>query len=331
MSIFLSSLKSSGHLDRVHITICNVGSRKLNEADDYASRDWGLFTPNLSIYGFDADADACDAANADLERRQVNWTEKHIPLALGKTIDETTLYVTQNPMCSSLYPPNEHYLARFVDLPELVNLDFTVEIETTTLDEFCKQEGIENIDFLQVDVQGADLSVLQGAEGILKTVLAVQTEVEFSHLYVNQPLFADVDTYLRAQDFTFFHLTTAYVPRARSPIVFRSHSGQLLWGDAFYICDLLQEAEMLHSRTPEQIFKLACIADILDFPDYALELFEYLTVNYGHDTAYNFADNIVESLTQFPNLTHEDLMNLPVVQNIQTRLSMDFQQRRTLD
>lgn len=327
MSIFLSSLKNSGHLDRVHITICNVGSRKLGKGDDYASGDWGLFAPNLSIYGFDADADACDAANADLEHRQVNWNEKHIPLALSKAVGESTLYVTQNPMCSSLYPPNEPYLARFADLPELVNLDFTIEMETTTLDAFCQQEGIAAIDFLQVDVQGADLAVLEGAERILKTVLAVQTEVEFSHLYVNQPLFADIDTYLRAQDFTFFNLMTAHVTRARSPVVSKSCLGQLLWGDAFYLCDLLQDAEILHSRTPEQILKLACIADILDFPDYALELLEYLTVNHGHDPAYNFADNIVESLTQFPDLVQEGLMNLPVIKNIQTRLSAIFQQK----
>jgi FkbM family methyltransferase len=321
MSIFLSSLKKSGHLDRVHITVCNVGSRKLGDADDYASSGWGIFAPHLSIYGFDADADACDAANADLEQRQVNWTEKHIPLALGKSAGESTLYVTKNPMCSSLYPPNEQYLERFADLPGLVNLDFTIEMETTTLDQFCQQEGIASIDFLQVDVQGADLQVLQGAEQMLKSVLAVQTEVEFSHLYINQPLFADVDSYLRAQDFTLFDTTTCYVPRARSPIVSSRRSGQLLWGDAFYFCDLLQEAEMHHSKTPEQLFKLACIADVLDFPDFTLELLEYLTVNYGNDPTYNFADNIVEGLRQFPSLVQDGLETLAVVQNIQNRLT----------
>jgi hypothetical protein len=66
MSTFLPSLKKSGHLDRIHMTVCNVGSRKIGEADDYAGNGWGIFAPNLSIYGFDADADACNAANTDL-------------------------------------------------------------------------------------------------------------------------------------------------------------------------------------------------------------------------------------------------------------------------
>jgi hypothetical protein len=72
MSVFLSSLKKSGHLDQLHITICNVGSRKLGSHDDYTRLGWDIFAPRLSIYGFDADSDACDEANAELEARQIN-------------------------------------------------------------------------------------------------------------------------------------------------------------------------------------------------------------------------------------------------------------------
>lgn len=317
MPVFIQSLKKSGHLDRLHVTICNVGSRKLSSQDDYASQGWHIFAPNLTIYGFDADADACEAANADLETRQVTWTEKHIPLALGSSVGEATLYVTKHPMCSSLYPPNEPYLARFAGLPELVNLDFTIDIETTTLDEFCQAEGIEEIDFLQVDVQGADLQVLEGAAEILRrSILAIQIEVEFSHLYLNQPLFADVDTYLRKHGFTLFDLKNAYRARTRAPFVSQIHPGQLLWADAYYFRDLIQEDLSTPFKTPEQILKLACIADLMDFTDYALELLEYLTLNYGKDESYNLADNIIESLSQFPKLTQEGLASLPVVAHI---------------
>lgn len=300
MSVFLPILKQKGYLDSIHITVCNVGSRKVNQHDDYGTKGWEIFAPNLTIYGFDADADACEAANADLAQRQVNWTEKHIPLALSHSVGEATLYVTHNPMCSSLYEPNEPFLSRFKDLVEFAGLDFTLEIETTTLDEFCQRASVETIDFLQVDVQGADLQVLEGASHILKTVLGVQIEVEFVPLYVNQPLFADVDAYLRTRDFSLFDLHTARRSRSHSPIVSASHPGQLLWGDAFYFCDLLQPIEMHHAKTPQQIFKLACIADILDFPDYTLELLEHLTTQYGSDPAYHFTEIISRSLAQLP-------------------------------
>ena len=317
MSVFLPSLKKNGLLDRIHITVCNVGSRKLGIQDDYASQGWQIFAPNLSIYGFDADADACDDANAELETRQINWKEIHIPLALGKAIEERTLYVTKAPMCSSLYPPNEPYLARFAGLPELVNLDFSFEIDTTTLDNFCQEEGINEIDFLQIDVQGADLDVLEGASKILNCgILAIQIEVEFSHLYTNQPLFADVDTFLRKHDFTLFDVSKSYRPRARSPIHSTVRAGQLLWGDAFYFRDLIREDMDGHLKSPDRMLKLACIADIMHFPDYALEILEYLTLNYGEDSNYNFADSIIESLSQFPDLVSQGLDSLPVVAKI---------------
>mgnify|MGYP005839681235 CR=1 FL=1 len=317
MPVFLSSLNQSGHLERIHLTICNVGSRKLGIEHDYGSQDWGIFAPRLTIYGFDVDADACDAANADLDARQVSWTEKHIPLALSDSIGESTLYVTKHPMCSSLYPPNEPYLERFVAIADLMNLDFTVGIETTTLDAFCQSEGIQEIDFLQTDVQGADLQVLEGASQLLEgSLLALKTEVEFSYLYRNQPLFADVDLYLRKKGFTLFDIDKAHRSRARSPIRSAAHPGQLLWADAFYFRDLIQEGVSSYLRTPERILKLACIADILDFPDYALELLEYLTLNYGNDTNYNFADNIIESLTQFPELVQRGLDSLPIISRI---------------
>jgi FkbM family methyltransferase len=317
MTVFVPSLKKNGLLDRIHITVCNVGSRKLGSQDDYASQGWHIFAPNLSIYGFDADADACDEANAELEARQINWREIHIPLAIGKAIEERTLYVTKDPMCSSLYPPNEPYLARLAGLPELVNLDFSFEVDTTTLDHFCQEQDLNEIDLLQIDVQGADLDVLEGAINILNCgTLAIQIEVEFSHLYTNQPLFADVDTFLRKHDFTLFDLSRSYRLRSRSPIRSTVRAGQLLWGDAFYFRDLIREDMDTRLKSPDRMLKLACIADIMNFPDYALEILEYLTLQYGEDSNYNFADSIIESLSQFPNLVSHGLDSLPIVVNL---------------
>jgi FkbM family methyltransferase len=294
MSIFAQKLKDEGYLDNLHFTVMNVGSRKLSIQDDYSNQGWGIFAPNLSIYGFDADEDACNLANEELQQRGINWQEKHIPLGLSDSIGEKELYVTKAPMCSSLYLPNESYLARFQGLPELVNLDFSIGIETTTLDAFCQEENIEEIDFLQIDVQGADLDVLKGAINLLnKTISAIQIEVEFSHLYVNQPLFSDVDIFLRNQNFTLFDLHFAHNLRYLLNMKSARHpNGQLLWGDAFYLRDLLSENFIQEVRSPVKLLKLACVADVLGFYDYALELLIYLTNNYGDDRQYNFTSLI---------------------------------------
>lgn len=148
-------------------------------------------------------------------------------------------------------------------------------------------------------MQGADLNVLEGSIQLLeRSVLAIQIEVEFSHLYVNQPLFADVDIFLRDRNFTLFDLRIARRIRARSPI-YTSPGGQLLWGDAIYFRDPIREDISLSLKTPEQILKLACISDIMNFPDYTFELLEYLTLHHGSDPSYNFTNAIAESLAQF--------------------------------
>jgi FkbM family methyltransferase len=320
MSLFLPFLKQQGHLDSVSMTLCNIGSRKLSDDDDYGSSAWGVFAPRLTIYGFDADADACEVANSDLAKRNINWTEKHVPLALADSVGEKTLYVTKEPMCSSLYPPDEDYMSRFHLLPEFATLDFSIEIETTTLDNFLQSEGVSEVDFLQIDVQGADLQVLEGSEQILQSVLAIQIEVEFAQIYQNQPLFADIDSYLRKQGFTLFDLYTTRRVRAASPFKSQLHPGQLLWGEAFYLRDLIQPGSNAHLQTPEKILKLACVADVMDFSDYALELFQFLTLNYGEDSNFNFAEAIVTGLSQIPELVQQGLDNLPVVKSIQPYL-----------
>lgn len=321
MSFFLSTLKQNGHLDQVVMTICNVGSRKLSNNNDYGGQAWGLFAPNLTIYGFDADEDACNIANANIEARKVDWHEEHFPVVLSNIVGEATLYVTHNPMCSSLYPPNESFLKRFDGMLELSGLDFTIDLETTTLDSVFQTNNLNSIDFLQIDVQGADLQVLEGATNLLdQGILAIQVEVEFSHLYVNQPLFAEVDTFARKHGFMLFDLDVSRW--SRSPICSASRPGQILWGDAFYLRDPLHENCSSAFKQPTAILKLACIADILGLTDYALELLGFLTLEYGsHDSRYNVANSLVESLRQIPELTQAALESLPIMSKIQHLLT----------
>lgn len=321
MSFFLPNLKLNGHLDQVSMTICNVGSRKLSNTNDYGSQDWGIFGPNLTIYGFDADEDACNSANTNIEDRKVEWHEEHFPVVLSNIVGEATLYVTHDPMCSSLYPPNESFLKRFEGMLELSGLDFTIDLETTTLDSVFQTENLNSIDFLQIDVQGADLQVLEGATRLLdQGILAIQVEVEFSHLYVNQPLFSDVDAFARKHGFTLFDLDIARWSRSR--ICSPSRPGQILWGDAFYLRDPLHENCSSAFKQPAIVLKLACIADILGLTDYALELLGFLTLEYGsHDSRYNVANSLVESLRQIPELTQAGLELLPIVSKIQHLLT----------
>ncbi|HIK48642.1 FkbM family methyltransferase [Thermosynechococcus sp. M55_K2018_012] len=328
MGLINNTLKSTGKLDLISLTLCIVGSRKIYRDDDYGQSPWHIFAPNLRIYGFDADPEACDAANAALEAQGITWFERHYPLALGKQVGESTLYITDAVHCSSLYEPNLSYTSRFQGFNPGLNLAATVQVETTTLDAFAKTEGLESVEVLKVDVQGADLDVLQGGQHLLAaSTLAIIVEVEFSEVYRRQPLFGDVDAYLRSQGFVLFDLLThdawCRLPRYLSPFQSQRRAGQLLWADAIYLRDLLADHQRQHNahlQTPEHLLKLAAIADALDFPDYALEVLTQLTLQYGKTAQWDCRSEIFAILDRAKGVISADIADLPIVKALSQRL-----------
>ncbi|MBF2098974.1 MAG: FkbM family methyltransferase [Gloeomargaritaceae cyanobacterium C42_A2020_066] len=320
MSTLTAILKERNRLEGCQFTVCVVGSRKIRPDDDLGTQGWSVLGSNLTILGFDADPEATAAANLDLEARQVSWQESHYDLALGRQTGEAKLYVTRSVDCSSLYLPNEQLSQRLQGFSQSLNVDLVIDIPVISLDDFCEQEGVDQIDFLYLDIQGAELDVLQGGSQALEKILGIEAEVEFSPLYQNQPLFADVDTYLRNQGFSLFDLSTDHpwsrAPRACSPLRTRKRPGQLLWADALYLRDLCQQ-NLPQNADPLAILKLACIADILGCLDYALELLRHLTLTHGAAPRFNVADDVLYLLNTYPDLVAHGLDTLPLVQDLQ--------------
>jgi protein O-GlcNAc transferase len=102
---------------------------------------------------------------------------------------------------------------------------------------------VGDIDFVKIDVQGAELAVFQGGEKVLRNAMLVQTEVEFVELYENQPLFADVDRLLRSHGYQ-FHTFNGFGGRTFKPLIANDNINQpvrqLLWSDAIYVKDWLR-------------------------------------------------------------------------------------------
>jgi len=155
---------------------------------------------------------------------------------------------------SSLYPPNTPLLRRFQDMNEVTELVSKRPVQTRRLDDIPE---VPAMDFLKIDVQGAELSVFKGAKRLLANCLAIQTEVEFVRLYKDQPLFADVDSHLRANGFQ-FHRFVSMGSRCFKPMKVSNdlNTGlQLLWADAVYIRDFMAFDKL----SPDQLKKLAII------------------------------------------------------------------------
>jgi len=97
-----------------------------------------------------------------------------------------------------------------------------VEVPQVRLDDVM---GMRQIDLLKLDLQGYELEAFKGALSTLERTRVILTEVEFAPLYDDQPLFAEIDLFLRAQGYRLFNLYDLW-----------SHPyGQLTSGDAIYL------------------------------------------------------------------------------------------------
>ncbi len=223
------------------------------------------YFPSSKIFGFEIENEVCKKMNSESKEGI-----KYYPYALGKANEKRKFYVTQNPMCCSLYKPNEKLINLYNNL-ESANLKEENEIKTISLDYFVEKHNIKNIDFIKIDVQGAELDVFKGGSKVLKNVLKIVCEVAFIPHYENQPLFGEVCNFLSQYDLM-FNKFLGLSGRAIKPIKLNNDSNfpsQHIWSDATFVRHI-QKIQHLDDKQLIKLSVLACLYYSLDFTFYCL-------------------------------------------------------------
>lgn len=219
--------------------------------------DWLRAFKDTLYLGFEADAEECHRLNA-VARRGC----RYVPTFLAGSVGTRTFNVTRSAACASLLRPNIALLEQFSGLASLFEIEQELTVTTSTLEASLDSAAVSAPDFIELDTQGSELEILQGAGPALTTsVVGIQVEVEFASMYVDQPLFADVDVYLRGRGFELVDLSVYRARRSAAPSSVATR-GQLLWGHARY----LRNPQQLE---PRYAARLATIAAMLDHPDFA--------------------------------------------------------------
>jgi FkbM family methyltransferase len=128
----------------------------------------------------------------------------------------TPFNVTNNVMSSSMFPFGTH-----ADRAPLCVFTHTLKLETISVDDLCEREGFHNWNFLNMDIQGAELFAVMGAETALRHVEWIFTEVNFDELYKGCARTWQLDKYL--WDAGFYRAETWMA------------QGDVGWGDALYV------------------------------------------------------------------------------------------------
>jgi len=96
----------------------------------------------------------------------------------------------------------------------LLDLQDTIEVNVTTIDNYCKMNSINHIDIVKLDIQGSDFDALDGASNLLKdqNISLVYVEIIITDTYVGQ---RKLHEYLELMDGFGYLLFNIYIPKIR--------------------------------------------------------------------------------------------------------------------
>lgn len=187
-------------------------------------------------------------------------------------------YTNRNPVTSSLLKPNKEFLSLFPNSSEYDSVK-TTRLNATTIDEALISNGIPEVDFIKLDTQGSELFILEGGRRTLSTCFGLEIEVEFCPVYQDQPLFGDVDHFLRERGFVLFDLRPVYWKRTIG-LKYGKPKGQLAWADVLYFKDSKRFHESIQTLDNSMKFQktlhAALISVLYGYLDFALELTDWL-------------------------------------------------------
>lgn len=186
--------------------IIHIGAHMLEEKKDYDKH--GL----THTIWLEANPQICDKA-----KHKLSDSEKLFNYAVSdKDGDSLTLNVTNNGQSSSILELDVHKKY----YPQIVVVD-KVEVQSVRMDTLMERENIDisNYDFINLDIQGAELLALKGFGDLLNNINYIYIEVNFNTLYKDCPLVEEIDGYLSQYGFK----------RVETKNTFAE------WGDAIYI------------------------------------------------------------------------------------------------
>ena len=186
--------------NREQVVIFEVGSADGTDTRQFLSK----FGSNLKIYTFDPDPtnikamssqDGVDVKGNPNHKLRTDARHTFTPVAIAAQDGRTVFTRSRNVngpgggvdwgrYSGSIYEPKT-----IVNSPKygnrwpMIKYDEKIEVETRSLDSFCEENSIDHIDFLWMDVQGAEKEVFLGAKNMLGKIDYIYTEYHEEEMY----------------------------------------------------------------------------------------------------------------------------------------------------
>jgi FkbM family methyltransferase len=158
-----------------------------------------------------------------------------LPYALWSKEAKLVLNINNSPGTSSVLVPNMSFLRQF-DESQRFEAKNKITISTKTIDDLESNSKLTDVDFMKIDVQGAELDILKGGVNYLKNnLVGLESEVEFSSIYKNQPLFSELEIFVRQElGLELWDIRKTYWKYSQSRYT-NPTKGRLICGDALFL------------------------------------------------------------------------------------------------
>ena len=210
-------------LQRQKLSLLDIGARG------------GIGQPWDSIKGSDLNVILVEPDPIEAELLMQKHQGDVLPYALWSEETKLTLNINNSPGTSSVLEPNMPFLKQF-DESQRFEAKSKILISTKTIDGLFINSKLTDVDFMKIDIQGAELNVLKGGVNYLKNnLVGLESEVEFSTIYQNQPLFSELEIFVRQElGLELWDIRKTYwkysQKRYKNPI-----KGRLIFGDALFL------------------------------------------------------------------------------------------------
>ncbi len=201
-----------------------------------------------------------------------------------------TFNITSMDQSSSLLDLKDH-----AKLYPKIRVDQQITVRTGELDHLLAEHGIDPsaINFIAMDIQGAELMALHGAQKTLEHIEALQIEINYSQLYEGCALIGEIDAFLGK--FKFIRIKT-YTPYSEE------------WGDALYVkrptitCSVVGSKGRFANHIFQYIFAQTYAADYdFDFVNPIWAGDDIFDVQPGKATLPDMPNTMVEDVRELAN------------------------------
>lgn len=194
--------------------VVHVGAHLGEEAVDYANA--GI----ANVWWIEGNPDIIE----ELRRNVYPYAHKVVCALITDVADQEQLFNVTNlkSLSSSVFPFGTHAVVS----PDMHFVEHKY-LQTSTLDGVVAAQGVTRCNFLNMDLQGAEMLALRGAPLLLEKIDYIFCEINVDELYIGCVLLPELDRFLG--DLGYHRVATQMAGNPeRGP-------GWVGWGDGFYV------------------------------------------------------------------------------------------------